>query len=319
MSSGISFYTYMWINEDIKNITGKSLNISESQFRNQVLCGVLTNFINTIEPVLIIRARINDAQEFYSDYAGRVKKIVDNLDYDILSKDGAMVDKVKFITNKVDQYNNNYDQSVEQFNAFMNMTDNYILDMYKVFRDIHDNISKDLEVITNQVLEEHMDFKVNIDNKHLESYEEIKSAIFKQLSSQNMWFWDHMNEYIEQNKYDEIVKYHLVLCMYHILVHVSESAMKAGNTEMSDEFRKNFDGIIGDISEAMMPLMNKNNSRYQVVDTSAIISQLKKVETVEDQYKEFVDEAAEFPLKDQSKDNKDLDLDALIKHGSDDQ
>lgn len=317
MTNGISFYTYMWISEDIKNITGQKLNINESDFKQETLCGSLTNFINTVEPVLIVRARINDAQEFYSDYAARMKSIVDNLDYDILSKDGAMVDNVKFITNKVDEFNTNFDAVIQDMNDFMNMTDNYILDMYNVHLEIFNAIPSQMEKVTNEVLSKHTDFTVVIPNHDLKSFESIKAEIFRQLSSQNLWFWDHLTDYIDKNNYDDIAKYHLVMCMYYILVHVSSSVLKSGKSDISEKFKNDFDNIVKEISEKIIPILNQNNTKYQVVDTSSIDAKLKKIEKAEKQYKDFIDEAHAFPVKKDGSQQKSIDLDALIKGNAD--
>lgn len=314
MSTGISMYTYMWISEDVKNILGKKVSKDLSTFEKDSVCGVLTLFIRTVGPVLKNRARINDAQEFYSSHAKEIKSIVDNLDYDVLSKDSAMVEQVKFVTNSIDKYNSQFDEITDDMQQYLELTDQYIADMYSAHLAIIAVMPRQLADITNNALKAHTDFEVEIDDFTLSSYADVKDAVFRQIGGKTLTFWNKITEYIDENNFDDVAKFHLVYCFFHILDYLSKNTLSSGNTQKVDELDKVFVALIKNLAKDLMPLLKILNSKYQVVNSDDIEKSLDRIEKNEKPYFDFIQMSKHFPIKNDPNKDKSVDLDSVIRH-----
>ena len=226
-----------------------------------------------------------------------------------------MVDSLKYITSTVDKYNNMYDASLDQTREYLNISDNYIYDMYDIYKGINQKIPNTMEAVLNKISTSHNLPTMKIDTIDDLSYEDVKRTFFQQGGAIHNWAWSQMESFFNDNNIkNDAVRYYMSIACQRILYHLSHNDLESGSTSNMDYLKENYASILDSIVSDISDMCKNFQMQYAIMKNKKIIQTIEDLEGIKEKYQDFVEIAETFPRKgDTKQDDQSHDLDDEIK------
>ena len=318
----VNFYNYMWMYEDLRQSSGALFSRDYATFIQMCEAGGLTNFVQVMGPVMTSRARINHIHEFYSQLSDKVSETMDGFDYDVIQKDAAMAEQVKFNAKTLDQISDQYNDTINQLVSYYDDSSKNLIDNFTIYQKNTAKLATDIPEIINAVIEQYRIDNLEAIKDVPQSLQDATKDLSSQYSAQTNWFRDELDKFIQDESLAEAEHYYFCTALSVLMSHLLQLQMTTKSSSALDSCKDHVKPIFKGILTKVKALVIAEKSGYAAIDSTALDGVIQSLEQNKQKANDTYLIISGYPQKSQAKnededggEDKQEDLDSLIKKG----